>query len=136
MKVANINLLKTKIGSFISNMINKENEVTNIEKEIEQNESTKVIKDKVQKETPKRKIGINMTPEQEAKAEQLKQEILYLHQQGFSTRTITQNFNELYGGRDTEGNVIEIISRETIRKIIANQPVSLKSISKIVDLQK
>ena len=42
---------------------------------------------------------------------------------------IASHYNDLYSIRDRRGNILkEAISRETIRKILNNEEVSLKSI--------
>lgn len=86
-----------------------------------------------QNNTPKRKKirrGINMTDEQKDFAQKIKNDIVSLYcDEGFSIRMIANHYNELYSIRDKRGNILkEAISRETIRKILNNEEVSLKTI--------
>lgn len=86
-----------------------------------------------QNNTPKRKKirrGINMTDEQKDFAQKIKNDIVALYcDEGFSIRMIANHYNELYSIRDKRGNILkEAISRETIRKILNNEEVSLKTI--------
>lgn len=86
-----------------------------------------------QKNTPKdnKKIrrGINMTDEQKDIAQKIKEDILNLYKDGFSIRMIANHYNDLYSIRNSQGHIMkEAISRETIRKILNNEEVSLKSI--------
>lgn len=86
-----------------------------------------------QNNTPKRKEirrGINMTDEQKDFAQKIKNDIVALYcDEGFSIRMIANHYNELYSIRDKRGNILkEAISRETIRKILNNEEVSLKTI--------
>ena len=97
----------------------------------------KYSKEAIQKNTPKDvRIGEKMTDEQKAKAEKIKIDIFNLYKEGLSVRMISKHYNDLYGDRDTQGNIVfDVISRETVRKIINNQPVSLKSIIRLIKVQ-
>lgn len=86
-----------------------------------------------QKNTPKDvkeiRRGINMTDEQKDMAKKIKKDILDLYKEGYSIRMIANHYNDLYSIRNSQGHIMkEAISRETIRKILNNEEVSLKSI--------
>lgn len=70
-----------------------------------------------------------MTDEQKDMAKKIKKDILDLYKEGYSIRMIANHYNDLYSIRNSQGHIMkEAISRETIRKILNNEEVSLKSI--------
>ena len=83
-----------------------------------------------QNNTPKEiRRGINMTDEQKDFAQKIKNDIISLYNEGYSIRMITNHYNDLYSIRDKRGNILKkAISRETVRKILNNEEVSLKTI--------
>lgn len=85
-----------------------------------------------QKNAPKKiRRGINMTDEQKNIAQKIKDDIFNLYKEGFSIRMITNHYNDLYAIRNKKGEILaEAISRETVRKILNKEEVSLKSILK------
>lgn len=91
---------------------------------------------KNQKNTPKEsRIGIGMSDEQKDLAEKIKNDILNLYKEGYSIRMISNHYNDLYAERDSRRNIaFDVISRETVRKIINNQSVSLKSIVRLINI--
>lgn len=88
-----------------------------------------------QKDTPKEiRRGINMTDEQKNMAQKIKDDILNLSKEGYSIRMITNHYNDLYSIRNSQGHIMkEAISRETVRKILNGQEVSLKVIIGIIN---
>ena len=88
-----------------------------------------------QKDTPKEiRRGINMTDEQKDMAQKIKDDILNLNKEGYSIRMITNHYNDLYSIRNSQGHIMkEAISRETVRKILNGQEVSLKVIIGIIN---
>lgn len=88
-----------------------------------------------QKDTPKEiRRGINMTDEQKDMAQKIKDDILNLSKEGYSIRMITNHYNDLYSIRNSQGHIMkEAISRETVRKILNGQEVSLKVIIGIIN---
>jgi repressor of nif and glnA expression len=60
----------------------------------------------------------------------LKNEIISLSESGFSVRMIEHYFNDLYSKKNNVNLNYSIISRETIRKIIKDEPVSLKILTR------
>ncbi len=87
-----------------------------------------------QKDTPKTRRGINMTDEQKDMAQKIKDDILKLYKEGYSIRMIANHYNDLYSIRNSQGHIMkEAISRETVRKILNYQEVSLKVIIGIVN---
>ena len=88
-----------------------------------------------QKDTPKEiRRGINMTDEQKDTAQKIKDDILKLYKEGYSIRMIANHYNDLYSIRNSQGHIMkEAISRETVRKILNHQEVSLKVIIGIVN---
>lgn len=87
-----------------------------------------------QKSTPKEiRRGINMTEEQKKIAQKIKEDIFELNKDGYSIRMIASYYNNLYSIKNKKGEVLkEAISRETIRKILNNEEVSLKTIVGII----
>lgn len=60
----------------------------------------------------------------------LKNEIIDLSKSGFSVRMIEHYFNDLYAKKNNVNLNYSVISRETIRKIIKEEPVSLKILTR------
>lgn len=108
MKITDVLLPKKKIVIF-SNSQKEKNNSKNPQKEIRR--------------------GINMTDSQKEVAQKIKEDIKKLYNEGFSIRMITNHYNELYSIRNQNGEIVkEAISRETVRKILNDKEVSLKSI--------
>lgn len=75
-----------------------------------------------------------MTDEQKDMAQKIKDDILNLSKEGYSIRMITNHYNDLYSIRNSQGHIMkEAISRETVRKILNGQEVSLKVIIGIIN---
>lgn len=92
---------------------------------------SKSQKEKVNQRNPQKQIrrGINMTDSQKEIAQKIREDIKKLYNEGFSIRMITNHYNELYSIRNQNGEIVkEAISRETVRKVLNNKEVSLKSI--------
>lgn len=128
MKLMNTSILKKISLPFVKMTIvnpqNVENKSNNIDDNI-------VVDNANQNNTPKEiRRGINMTDEQKDFAQKIKDDIINLYNnEGYSIRMITNHYNDLYSIRDKRGNVLkEAISRETVRKILNNEEVSLKTI--------
>ena len=128
MKLMNTSILKKISLPFVKMTIvnpqNVKNENNNIDSNItvdnaNQNNTAKEIR-----------RGINMTDEQKDFAQKIKDDIINLYNnEGYSIRMITNHYNDLYSIRDKRGNILkEAISRETVRKILNNEEVSLKTI--------
>ena len=128
MKLMNTSILKKISLPFVKMTIvnpqNVESKSNNIDDNI-------VVDNANQNNTPKEiRRGINMTDEQKDFAQKIKDDIINLYNnEGYSIRMITNHYNDLYSIRDKRGNVLkEAISRETVRKILNNEEVSLKTI--------
>ena len=128
MKLMNTSILKKISLPFVKMTIvnpqNVKNENNNIDGNI-------TVDNANQNNTPKEiRRGINMTDEQKDFAQKIKDDIINLYNnEGYSIRMITNHYNDLYSIRDKRGNVLkEAISRETVRKILNNEEVSLKTI--------
>ena len=128
MKMINTSILKKISLPFVKMTIvnpqNVKNENNNIDGNI-------TVDNANQNNTPKEiRRGINMTDEQKDFAQKIKDDIINLYNnEGYSIRMITNHYNDLYSIRDKRGNILkEAISRETVRKILNNEEVSLKTI--------
>ena len=128
MKLMNTSILKKISLPFVKMTIvnpqNVKNENNNIDNNI-------TVDNANQNNTPKEiRRGINMTDEQKDFAQKIKDDIINLYNnEGYSIRMITNHYNDLYSIRDKRGNILkEAISRETVRKILNNEEVSLKTI--------
>lgn len=127
MKLMNTSILKKISLPFVKMTIvnpqNVKNENNNIDSNI-------TVDNANQNNTPKEiRRGINMTDEQKDFAQKIKDDIISLYNEGYSIRMITNHYNDLYSIRDKRGNILkEAISRETVRKILNNEEVSLKTI--------
>lgn len=127
MKLMNTSILKKISLPFVKMTIvnpqNVESKSNNIDDNI-------VVDNANQNNTPKEiRRGINMTDEQKDFAQKIKNDIISLYNEGYSIRMITNHYNDLYSIRDKRGNILkEAISRETVRKILNNEEVSLKTI--------
>ena len=128
MKLMNTSILKKISLPFVKMTIvnpqNVKNENNNIDGNI-------TVDNANQNNTPKEiRRGINMTDEQKDFAQKIKDDIINLYNnEGYSIRVITNHYNDLYSIRDKRGNILkEAISRETVRKILNNEEVSLKTI--------
>ena len=128
MKLMNTSILKKISLPFVKMTIvnpqNVKNENNNIDSNI-------TVDNANQNNTPKEiRRGINMTDEQKDFAQKIKDDIINLYNnEGYSIRMITNHYNDLYSIRDKRGNILkEAISRETVRKILNNEEVSLKTI--------
>ena len=128
MKLMNTSILKKISLPFVKMTIvnpqNVKNENNNIDGNI-------TVDNANQNNTPKEiRRGINMTDEQKDSAQKIKDDIINLYNnEGYSIRMITNHYNDLYSIRDKRGNILkEAISRETVRKILNNEEVSLKTI--------
>ena len=128
MKLMNTSILKKislpYVKMTIVNPQNVENKSNNIDDNI-------VVDNANQNNTPKEiRRGINMTDEQKDFAQKIKDDIINLYNnEGYSIRMITNHYNDLYSIRDKRGNILkEASSRETVRKILNNEEVSLKTI--------
>ena len=128
MKLMNTSILKKISLPFVKMTIvnpqNVKNENNNIDDNI-------VVDNANQNNTPKEiRRGINMTDEQKDFAQKIKDDIINLYNnEGYSIRMIANHYNDLYSIRDKRGNILkEAISRETVRKILNNEEVSLKTI--------
>jgi hypothetical protein len=94
-----------------------------------------VVKLDNQKNTPNKEIrrGIGMTDEQKELAQKIRDDISALYKEGYSIRMISNHYNDLYSIRNSQGHILkEAISRETVRKILNNEDVSLKTIIGII----
>lgn len=129
MKVANTLTLKNISLSFIE---------TNKSYKTSKKDNRKEIKNSSkpnQNNTPKEiRRGINMTDEQRDIAQKIKNDIVELYfNEGYSIRMITAHYNDLYSIRNKKGDILkEAISRETVRKILNEEEVSLKTIIGII----
>lgn len=127
MKLMNTSILKKISLPFVKMTIvnpqNVESKSNNIDDNI-------VVDNANQNNTPKEiRRGINMTDEQKDFAQKIKNDIISLYNEGYSIRMITNHYNDLYSIRDKRGNILKkAISRETVRKILNNEEVSLKTI--------
>lgn len=128
MKLMNTSILKKISLPFVKMTIvnpqNVKNENNNINGNI-------TVDNANQNNTPKEiRRGINMTDEQKDFAQKIKDDIINLYNnEGYSIRMIANHYNDLYSIRDKRGNILkEAISRETVRKILNNEEVSLKTI--------
>ena len=128
MKLMNTSILKKISLPFVKMTIvnpqNVKNENNNIDGNIKVDNAN-------QNNTPKEiRRGINMTDEQKDFAQKIKDDIINLYNnEGYSIRMIANHYNDLYSIRDKRGNILkEAISRETVRKILNNEEVSLKTI--------
>ena len=128
MKLMNTSILKKISLPFVKMTIvnpqNVENKSNNIDDNI-------VVDNANQNNTPKEiRRGINMTDAQKDFAQKIKDDIINLYNnEGYSIRMIANHYNDLYSIRDKRGNILkEAISRETVRKILNNEEVSLKTI--------
>lgn len=128
MKLMNTSILKKISLPFVKMTIvnpqNVKNENNNIDGNI-------TVDNANQNNTPKEiRRGINMTNEQKDFAQKIKDDIINLYNnEGYSIRMIANHYNDLYSIRDKRGNILkEAISRETVRKILNNEEVSLKTI--------
>lgn len=128
MKLMNTSILKKISLPFVKMTIvnpqNVKNENNNIDDNI-------TVDNANQNNTPKEiRRGINMTDEQKDFAQKIKDDIINLYNnEGYSIRMIANHYNDLYSIRDKRGNILkEAISRETVRKILNNEEVSLKTI--------
>ena len=128
MKLMNTSILKKISLPFVKMTIvtpqNVKNENNNIDGNITEDNAN-------QNNTPKEiRRGINMTDEQKDFAQKIKDDIINLYNnEGYSIRMIANHYNDLYSIRDKRGNILkEAISRETVRKILNNEEVSLKTI--------
>ena len=127
MKLMNTSILKKISLPFVKMTIVNPQNVKN-----ENNIDGNITVDNAnQNNTPKEiRRGINMTDEQKDFAQKIKDDIINLYNnEGYSIRMITNHYNDLYSIRDKRGNILkEAISRETVRKILNNEEVSLKTI--------
>lgn len=126
MKVVDTLTLKNISLSIVENNINSQ--IDNKE-EIEDNAELN------QNNAPKEiRRGINMTDEQKDIAQKIKNDIVELYfKEGYSIRMITAHYNDLYSIRNKKGDILkEAISRETVRKILNEEEVSLKTIIGII----
>ena len=128
MKLMNTSILKKISLPFVKMTIvnpqNVKNENNNIDGNI-------TVDNANQNNTPREiRRGINMTDEQKDFAQKIKDDIINLYNnEGYSIRMIANHYNDLYSIRDKRGNILkEAISRETVRKILNNEEVSLKTI--------
>ena len=128
MKLMNTSILKKISLPFVKMTIvnpqNVKNENNNIDGNI-------TVDNANQNNTPKEiRRGINMTDEQKDFAQKIKDDIINLYNnEGYSIRMIANHYNDLYSIRDKRGNILkEAISRATVRKILNNEEVSLKTI--------
>ena len=128
MKLMNTSILKKISLPFVKMTIVNPQNVKNKSNNIDDNI---VVDNANQNNTPKEiRRGINMTDEQKDFAQKIKDDIINLYNnEGYSIRMITNHYNDLYSIRDKRGNILkEAISRETVRKILNNEEVSLKTI--------
>ena len=128
MKLMNTSILKKISLPFVKMTIVNPQNVKNENNNINDN---MMVDNANQNNTPKEiRRGINMTDEQKDFAQKIKDDIINLYNnEGYSIRMITNHYNDLYSIRDKRGNVLkEAISRETVRKILNNEEVSLKTI--------
>ena len=127
MKMINTSILKRISLTFVKMAIVNHQNVKN--KNININDNM-IVDNTNQNNTPKEiRRGINMTDEQKDFAQKIKDDIISLYNEGYSIRMITNHYNDLYSIRDKRGNILkEAISRETVRKILNNEEVSLKTI--------
>ena len=127
MKLMNTSILKKISLPFVKMTIVNPQNVKNENNNINDN---MMVDNANQNNTPKKiRRGINMTDEQKDFAQKIKNDIISLYNEGYSIRMITNHYNDLYSIRDKRGNVLkEAISRETVRKILNNEEVSLKTI--------
>ena len=81
-----------------------------------------IPKDKNESKNPQKEVRRGI-------AQKIREDIKKLYNEGFSIRMITNHYNELYSIRNQNGEIVkEAISRETVRKVLNNKEVSLKSI--------
>ena len=127
MKMINTSILKRISLPFVKMAIVNPQNVNNENNNINDN---MIVDNTNQNNTPKEiRRGINMTDEQKDFAQKIKDDIISLYNEGYSIRMIANHYNDLYSIRDKRGNVLkEAISRETVRKILNNEEVSLKTI--------
>ena len=128
MKLMNTSILKKISLPFVKMTIVNPQNVKNENNNIDSNTT---VDNANQNNTPKEiRRGINMTDEQKDFAQKIKDDIINLYNnEGYSIRMITNHYNDLYSIRDKRGNILkEAISRETVRKILNNEEVSLKTI--------
>ncbi|MGN1327134.1 MAG: hypothetical protein ACI4VQ_03560 [Clostridia bacterium] len=127
MKMINTSILKRISLPFVKMTIVNPQNVKNENNNINDN---MIVDNANQNNTPKEiRRGINMTDEQKDFAQKIKDDIISLYNEGYSIRMIANHYNDLYSIRDKRGNVLkEAISRETVRKILNNEEVSLKTI--------
>lgn len=127
MKMINTSILKRISLPFVKMAIVNPQNVKNENNNINDN---MIVDNTNQNNTPKEiRRGINMTDEQKDFAQKIKDDIISLYNEGYSIRMIANHYNDLYSIRDKRGNVLkEAISRETVRKILNNEEVSLKTI--------
>ena len=128
MKLMNTSILKKISLPFVKMTIVNPQNVKNENNNIDSNTT---VDNANQNNTPKEiRRGINMTDEQKDFAQKIKDDIINLYNnEGYSIRMIANHYNDLYSIRDKRGNILkEAISRETVRKILNNEEVSLKTI--------
>ena len=128
MKLMNTSILKKISLPFVKMTIVNPQNVKNENNNIDGNTT---VDNANQNNTPKEiRRGINMTDEQKDFAQKIKDDIINLYNnEGYSIRMIANHYNDLYSIRDKRGNILkEAISRETVRKILNNEEVSLKTI--------
>lgn len=128
MKLMNTSILKKISLPFVKMTIVNPQNVKNKNNNIDGNIT---VDNANQNNTPKEiRRGINMTDEQKDFAQKIKDDIINLYNnEGYSIRMIANHYNDLYSIRDKRGNILkEAISRETVRKILNNEEVSLKTI--------
>ena len=127
MKMINTSILKRISLPFVKMAIVNPQNLKNKNNNINDN---MIVDNTNQNNTPKEiRRGINMTDEQKDFAQKIKDDIISLYNEGYSIRMITNHYNDLYSIRDKRGNILkEAISRETVRKILNNEEVSLKTI--------
>lgn len=127
MKMINTSILKKISLPFVKMTIVNPQNVKNENNNINDN---MIVDNANQNNTPKEiRRGINMTDEQKDFAQKIKNDIISLYNEGYSIRMITNHYNDLYSIRDKRGNILKkAISRETVRKILNNEEVSLKTI--------
>ena len=128
MKLMNTSILKKISLPFVKMTIVNPQNVKNENNNINDN---MIVDNTNQNNTPKEiRRGINMTDEQKDFAQKIKDDIINLYNnEGYSIRMIANHYNDLYSIRDKRGNILkEAISRETVRKILNNEEVSLKTI--------
>ena len=128
MKLMNTSILKKISLPFVKMTIVNPQNVKNENNNINDN---MMVDNANQNNTPKEiRRGINMTDEQKDFAQKIKDDIINLYNnEGYSIRMIANHYNDLYSIRDKRGNILkEAISRETVRKILNNEEVSLKTI--------